>query len=173
MAEKINTPIGGLEWITITGAGKTNLNGKQIFTADIVLDATQGAKLAADYAAYWEANKPKGAKEPKSMGYKVQEDGSYRFTFKTGTQLPSGDLKKIRTFDAKAAEVDLQGKQIGNGSLGRIAGAIDVYDAGPAARGVTGYLDAIQITELKEYKGAADAFTPTEGSFDGFDAQLN
>lgn len=162
-ATKISTPVGKLQWVNISGQGKLNLSGKHIYTAELVLPPAEGAEFAQQYYDLWEAEKPKGAKEPKSLGFKIDPANShYKFVFNTGTTLPSGDQKTIAVYDSKASKVDLGDKRIGNGSEGRIAGAIAVYDAGPAARGVTAYLDALQVTKLVEYTGGA-SFDEVEG----------
>ena len=42
-----------------------------------------------------------------------------------------------------------------------------IYDAGVAARGVTLYLDAIQLVKLVEYVQASSFAADDEGDFDG------
>lgn len=173
---KFTTPKGELRWVTITGTGKTDLNGRQIFSADVVVTPENAEGLVAEIEAYWEENKPKGAKAPKSTGYKINDEGNYVFTLKTATVYPSGDDKKIDVYDARARRVELGDKRIGNGSEGRLSGAYSIYDAGVAARGVTMYLDAVQITKLVEYTGSSSQFdADDDGDFDGgamFDDEL-
>lgn len=167
---QFNTPRGEIQWATINGQGKTDLQGRQIYTVDLVCDPEDAQPLIDDLENLWEENKPKGAKAPKSMGYKTDADGKVRFTLKTSTTYPSGDQKEIKVYDAKANLVRLEDK-IGNGSIGKASGMAAVYDAGVAARGVTLYLDAVQVIKLIKYVGAAASFeAEADGDFDGSEA---
>lgn len=174
--QQITTPRGTLNWVTISGKGKTDLNGRDIYTVDLVLTPEEAAPLLNSIEEFWEDNKPKNAKAPKSNGAKELDDGNYRFVFKTATTYPSGDAKKIDVYDAKGRVTDLGDKRIGNGSVGRVAGAMAIYDAGVAARGVTLYLDKVQISKLLEYTGGSAGFgEDPDGDFDGgnaFDEEL-
>lgn len=167
---QITTPKGELMWATINGQGKTDLNGRNIYTIDVVVTADDAAPLIAKLDEFWEENKPKGAKAPKTTGYKEMDDGRIKFTLKTSTTYPSGDQKEIKIYDAKAQQVRLDDK-IGNGSTGRASGIAAIYDGGVAARGVTLYLDAVQVINLLRYTGAASDFeADDEGDFDGAEA---
>jgi len=169
--KNVTTPRGEIRWAIISGKGKTDLKGRDIYTVDLVLSEEEAAPLIEEIQDYWEENKPKGAKAPKSTGYKQLADGNYSFTFKTSTSYPSGDPKVIKIYDAKARPTELGDKRIGNGSIGRIAGAISVYDAGPASRGVTAYLDSIQLLKFLEYSGGTNAFAADDDyDFDGGNA---
>jgi len=161
------TPRGEIQWATINGRGRTDLNGRKIYTVDIVCTPEDAAPAIEQLEALWEEHKPKGAKEAKSMGYKELKDGRIKFTLKTSTVYPSGDQKEIKTYDAKAQLVRLD-DMIGNGSTGRASGLAAIYDGGVAARGVTIYLDAVQIIDLLRYTGGASDFGVEEdGNFDG------
>ena len=163
----VKTPKGEFQWVTINGSGKLDLNGKPKFTVDIILEADAAQPLIDEIDALWDEEKPKGAKEPKSTGYKVLEDGKIKFTFKTDTTYPkSGDAKVITVYNAKAQRINFT-KMIGNGSEGRVVGMAAVYDAGVAARGVTLYLDAIQLTKFIEYQGRDAGFEADEDE-DGY-----
>lgn len=167
---QITTPKGELMWATINGQGKTDLNGRNIYTIDVVATADDAAPLIAKLDEFWEENKPKGAKAPKTTGYKEMDDGRIKFTLKTSTTYPSGDQKEIKIYDAKAQQVRLDDK-IGNGSTGRASGIAAIYDGGVAARGVTLYLDAVQVINLLRYTGASSDFeADDEGDFDGAEA---
>lgn len=165
---KVNvvTPAGTINWAYVTGEGKRDLNGNAIYTVDVAISAEDAAPLVEKLNELWEENKPKGAKTPKSMGFKEKE-GDIVFTFKTKTVYPSGDPKEVAIYNAKAQRVKLSDR-IGNGSRGCVSGMAAVYDAGVAARGVTLYLDAIQILKLVKYEGGA-SFSAQEGDFDGTD----
>jgi hypothetical protein len=159
---KITTPRGELKWASVTGAGKKDLQGRDIFSVDIEISADVGKELMDQIDGLWESDKPKGAKDPKSTGYRVAEDGqTVKFTFKTSAVYPSGDPKEVTIYDAKAQRTKVTDK-IGNGSIGRVSGMASIYDAGVAARGVTLYLDAVQLIKLVRYEEAA-SFDVEEG----------
>jgi hypothetical protein len=158
---KITTPKGSLKWAQITGKGKKDLQGRDIFSVDIEMTTEVGQALMDKIDALWETDKPKGAKEPKSTGYRINEDGTVKFSFKTSAVYPSGDPKEIAIYDAKAQRTTITDK-IGNGSIGRVDGMAAIYDAGVAARGVTLYLDSVQIVKLVKYAEAA-SFEVEEG----------
>ena len=177
--ENITSPVGELQWIFITGKGKKDLQGNDRFVASLVLptDSDECKAFTGEINDFWEENKPKGGKV-KSLGFKETEDengkptGFTSFNFWTGTQYPDESDKVVKTFTAKGAEVTLGSKKIGNGSRGRIKGAMAIYDQGVAARGVTLYLNGIQLTKFIEFKGGVD-FDAVEdedgGTFEGFD----
>ena len=165
-SQKITTPRGELRWVFITGDGKEDLNGKPRYTASLVLkeDSPECKKLLATIDTFWEENKPKGAGKPKSTGVHPVTDtgrrdgnptGYLSFDFWTGTSFTNKktgtvEQKVVKTYNAKAAQVDLCGKQIGNGSQGAISGSMGIYSNGPN-KGVTLYLNSIQITKFVEY----------------------
>ena len=145
---KITTPKGELKWASVTGAGKKDLQGRDIFSVDIEMPLERAQPLVDEINGLWESDKPKGAKDPK-------------FTFKTSAVFPSGDPKEVTIFDAKAQRTKVTDK-IGNGSIGRVSGMASIYDAGVAARGVTLYLDSLQLIKLVRYEEAA-SFDVEEG----------
>lgn len=164
------TPKGEIQWATLTGAGKPDLNGRPKYTIDIVCTPEDAAPVIKQLDDLWEEEKPKGAKAPKSTGYKELEDGRIKFTLKTDPVYPSGDPKTIKIYNAAAKQVNIEDK-IGNGSTGRASGMAAIYDAGVAARGITLYLDAVQIINLVKYTGGSSAFEADDsGDFDGSEA---
>ena len=188
MAERIVTPIGDLKWIFITGSGKKDLNDNDRFVASVSYpessaEAKAVTKMIDDF---WEENKPKGRKQkskgiakefyPRSHEKAGEETGNILVNFWTGIVYPDGSPKVIKTMNAKGVEVALGGRKIGNGSRGAISGAMAIYDNGPAACGVTLYLNAVQLTKFVEYTDDAgfaavedeDAFTGEELNSDGF-----
>lgn len=159
---KITTPRGELKWASVTGAGKKDLQGRDIFSVDLEMSTDVGKDLMDEIDALWASDKPKGAKDPKSTGYRINDDGqTVKFTFKTSAVYPSGDPKEVTIYDAKAQRTKVTDK-IGNGSIGRVSGMASIYDAGVAARGVTLYLDSLQLIKLVRYEEAA-AFDVEEG----------
>ena len=184
--KQYDSPVGEFEWVFIDGEGKKNLQNKQEYTVDLVLDADAAEQAKADIQEFWEDNKPKGAKEPKSLGFyphrvrnpewdgedpdtKWLETGKTVLRFKTGTAYPNGDQKIIKIFNAKGNEVSLQGKKIGNGSRGRVSGAMDIYDINAASRGVTLYLNGVQLSKFVEYTGGVNFSEMEDEDGDGFE----
>lgn len=191
-AEKITSPVGELEWVTISGKGKPNMSGKLEYKVDVVLEGEQAEALKKLIDDFWADNKPNKVKKPKSLGYyphKVltdekdedgdpiwEEDGKTAFVFKTGTTFKDGNAKTIPIYNAKGAEVSLGKKQIGNGSRGRVQGAMDIYEVKSEAgktqsAGVSLYLNGLQLAKFVEYKGGVnfDGLDAEYGDFEGFE----
>ncbi len=189
--QKITTPKGELEWVTITGEGKENLSGKMQYVASLILDPDNNKadkEFIASIDAFWDENKPI-KKDAKSLGYyahKVKDaepdaDGDATYTetgkvllsFKTGISFPDGSPKVVKTYNSKAKPVALGDIKIGNGSIGQIAGAMGIYQVNdPKGKkiidaGVTLYLDSIKISKLVEFTQDA-GFDADEDSEDGF-----
>jgi hypothetical protein len=178
--QKFTSPVGNLAWVFITGAGKKDLKGNDRFVASVEFpkDDPGFTQLEAQVMAFWEANKPSGAKLPKSTGIKVVKDKDGNPTdmrsvnFWTSTTNQDGSPKVIKTYNAKAVEVNLGNKKIGNGSRGAISGAMAIFDQGVANRGVTLYLNAIQITKFVEYQdGPGFATAAEEDGWTGEDSE--
>jgi len=186
----IDSPIGTFEWAHITGQGKPDLQGLPKFSIDVVLTPEQAEPFKVLVNEFWEANKPKGAKKPKSLGYyphtvkdveATKEAGENVYTetgntvvrFKTGVTYQSGDPKVVKIFNSKGNEVSLQGKKIGNGSRGRVNGIMAIY-TNAANHGVTFYLNSVQISKFVEYSGVSfDAIEDEEGGdFEGIDTVM-
>ena len=117
-----------------------------------------------------------------------REDGKRYLAFKTGTTFTDGKPKKVRTYNAKAKLVDLGEVNIGNGSIGQVAGAMGIYtNTTPDGKkiidaGVTLYLDSIKINKLVKYDGPDsgfeadddledDAFLGVDEEFDSVDEE--
>lgn len=190
--QKVVTPKGELAWVTITGEGKENISGKLQYVASIILDPKhkEADKAFIDsIEEFWADNKPSwmGKRKAKSLGYylcdplrneagdvikddedKVQYDpeGRVMVSFKTGTTFPDGSTKVVKTYNSKAKEVSLGKLRIGNGSIGFISGAMDIYEVKDNKgkqldAGITLYLNAIQINKLVEFS-SDDGFKPSE-----------
>lgn len=187
MANKVvDSPIGTLEWAYIDGEGKKDLQGNPKYSIDVVVTPEKAEEFKALIDKFWDENKPKGAKAPKSnsmyphtvkdeeaskeAGENVyKETGNFVIRFKTGTTYQDGANKVVKVFNAKGNEVSLQGKKIGNGSRGRVNGVMAVYDVSAVNRGVTLYLNGVQITKLVEFTGGPNfsAVDEEEGDFEG------
>lgn len=178
-ALKIQSPVGDLEWIFITGKGKKDLKGNDRYSANVVMDSDNPTcqSMKEEIEIFWQENKPKKVKTPKSLGFRPvlddndEDTGKTSFSFWTGIVFPDGQPKVVKVFNAKGAEVALGNKKIGNGSRGRIKGVMDIYQNGAEA-GVTLYLNGIQLTKFVEFTGGV-SFDETEDDegegFEGFE----
>ena len=52
-AEKITSPVGELEWVTISGKGKPNMSGKLEYKVDVVLEGEQAEALKKLIDDFW------------------------------------------------------------------------------------------------------------------------
>jgi len=155
--QPVQTPIGDLEWVIISGEGKENLNGDMQYQASVVLDPEQVDEKTSDSKAaeakafiegiqeFWTANKPTGYKSAKPdtsglyphtlpTGEKdedgnnvYEETGKFVLRTKTGTTYPDGSNKVIKIFNAKGSEVSIGEKKIANESRGRIGCVMAIY----------------------------------------------
>lgn len=187
--KKIETARGSLEWVVITGEGKPNMSGKLQYLASLVLEGEAAEALKAEIDAFWAENKPaKFSKAPKSLGYyehkaptgEVDEDGKKiyaptgktLFTFKTGTEYTDGKPKVIKVYNSKGNLVQLGDTKIGNGSIGRVKGAMGIYlNSQPKTNvvidaGVTLYLDSIMLLKLEQYAEAGFSASDEDAEFE-------
>lgn len=205
IVKTINTPKGELAWVFITGEGKEDLNGNPRYSASVYFpkDSKEFAKYQADVMAFWEENKPKSAKKPKSIGIYLEvvelnpqegeaprttvvsitqpydkdeykETGRVAVQAWTGTKNRDGSAKRLKVANAKGAEVSLGSKIIGNGSEGRLATAMQVYENGPNV-GVSLYLNGVQLTKFVEMSSGVTFEADDdvdEDSFTGFDDSM-
>lgn len=168
------SPIGTLKWCYITGEGKENLQGQMQYTASVYVTPEEAAPFIEKLEAFWEDNKPKGAKNPKTLGYHEEKDkdgeltGLIGFTFKTGVVFPDGSKKVIDTYNKSRAKVSLGTKRIGNGSRGALSGQMGIYDQ-PGNAGVTLYLNAVQIIDFVEYNIDPGFAAVEDGSFEAIE----
>lgn len=164
------SPIGEVRWAVINGKGKEDLNGNLKYSLEIHVPAEAAEAALTEIDNFWNANKPKGVKVSKSLGYKTTDEDTVVFTAKTNTTFPDGTAKKVICYDSKAQEFTLPDDvRVSNGSVGRFSATMAIYSAGKAGgAGVTFYLNSVQFKELIEYKGGnpfddvGDAFTSQE-----------
>lgn len=182
---KVVTPSGHLMYVNVTGKGKENFNQDGFdFVASVVLDKTK--KTTVDFIA--ELNKiyktkHQEGKTLRSMPFKYcDKDGNAKnekgevFTeansshiivnAKTKTTFGDGAVKKINIKNAKAQNVELLDRKIGNGSIGAISGIAGYYVNG-RNDGLSFYLNAVQLLKFIEYK-QDDGFAAQDGDFEGF-----
>jgi len=179
--QKTVSPKGEFAWVCITGEGKENLSKKMQYKVDLILDPKKNEVHQAyidSITDYWNEVKPKGfRRKPKSLGWmycdnvldedgqKVEDDegrkvydkeGRVSISFKTSVAYPDGSNKVVKTRNARGGEVSLGDIKIGNGTIGYVAGAMDLYTTDTGDAGVTFYLDELKITKLVEYSEGAD-----------------
>lgn len=163
--ESFTSPKGNLLWCFITGEGRKD---KYSTVVKVLEEDAKEAMAAIDL--FWKENKPKQAKpRPKSTGYKYEENeetgehtGYVLFSFSTGIAFPSGDKKIVKVFRAKppVVELDLQGKMIGDKSVGRAIGSLSIFEY-EGTYGTTLYLDALSLSSFTEYVGGVDESSVT------------
>ncbi len=191
-AVKMNTPSGELLWVSITGEGKLDLQGRPKYQATVLLSAESAKPLQDKIMEYWEANRPKGIKKPKSTGwyphtiktdeidpetdkaiYKEDPQGRVEFRLKTNTTWPKDNKPVIvKTFkpkldNGKLVPINLGDKEIGNGSLGSLIGSFDIYtvkspNGAIMDAGITMYLGGIQLQKFIAYEGSELSGTEME-----------
>lgn len=196
---KTVSPKAELMWVTIVGEGKENMSGKMQYLASVVLDPNNNPEHKAyidTIDAFWVENKPAEKRKAKSLGYSysdplLDDDGEKQYNdddkviydkkgrvtvvFKTGVAFPDGKAKTVKIYNSKNKVVSLGDAQIGNGSIGRISGAMGMYVNKVKGKimdaGVTLYLDAIQLSKLVEYTGGDAGFADDddENGFTGVD----
>lgn len=175
-----------LRWVFIDAPGKPAMDPTKPNRKVCSLYATKAAAqpLIDAIQEYWDENKGKGW-NAKSLGFslekKLKEGGNpddeshYNptglviFNFWTGANWPDGKDRIIDIYNSKSAKISLGGKKIGNGSQGAVSFTMAIYEngAGPKAnRGVTLYLNAIQLTKFIEYSQSAGF--KTQDDKDGF-----
>lgn len=180
---KITTPKGELRWVTISGEGRENLNGTMQYLATLVLDPKTAKPLMDQAKKFYAENRNKSipaAKPAKTLGWsyadydldangekqydddgKVMMDkkGPIAFQFKTATTYPDGKQKVVRVYNSKKKPVDIGDTQIGNGSIGHVAGVMSTYEVRDKSGkkvidgGVTLYLDSVLLLKLVEFQG--------------------
>lgn len=151
--ERFTTPIATLVWPHVH-APDTKFDDEGVYSTEFTLtreEAQPLIDLAKKLIA--EAKKQKLAKSPNKAPYTENDDGTVTFRAKSKHQ-PA-------LFDSRGTPM-APGVKVGGGTRARVAGLMRVYESF-GHTGVTLYLNALQIIDLKEF-GSGDA-----ASF-GFDA---
>lgn len=153
------TPIGTARFPHIEEPDTKGVPGKKPdnkYKVNLVLSEADTAAFKKQALAAAKELCP-GVTNPKIPLSKGKKDNVVSFIFKSH--------KKPVVVDGKRVRVP-EGVKIGGGSRIRVSGSFAGYD-GAFGDGVTAYLDAVQVIELKERFDAAAAFDAVE---DGFDA---
>lgn len=181
---KVASPVGELQWVTFNGEGREDQQGNMKYLATVVMAKEKAQPLMDILDKFWDDNRPKAIKVPKTKGYRVHHipeldkdgkpkidpetdkkiyvphpDGLIEMVFKTSTTWPDGKAKHVAIYDYKGNKADLGDIQIGNESTGILHGAAGIYTVGKrniTDAGVTLYLNGIQIQKLVEYAGGDD-----------------
>ena len=150
--EAVVTPLGEFEWVFITGMGKENFNKDGYeYTTDVILEGELAEQFKADILAYFHDEFGARAK-PKTTGFKDEDDGRTRFTFKTKTTKRDGTARKIVVGDSRGKPMDLGDRKISNGSTGVVHGALGTYENG-SNKGVSLFLNKVQLLDFIPYEG--------------------
>lgn len=181
----VQSPIGTLMYVMVTGQGKENFEGDGYdYQACVDVPESEADQFIDQIEDFVEDNAPKNG-ERAGVFYRTSEDddtiddGMVRFTFKTQTEFTDrkGNVKdtEVAILDAAGTKVKLpEGKLIGNGSTGRAIGTAVIWERGNRKKteyGVSLYLNKVQIKDFVPYEGeTVDAIEG--GSFNGFDDEL-
>ena len=172
---KVNfkTTPGELRWVFLQPGGidaSMNKDGsKMVKQATIVFkdDSKELKQLQTELDDLWEHFKAENnikQKAYKSNGIKVLKDadtkepiGESALIFKTGASIVKPNGTSVDTivpiYDARGLDITpkMEGKLIGNGSIGIIHGSAALYEFG-GTYGITLYLKAIQLLKFVEFK---------------------
>lgn len=162
-AVNVQSPRGELEWVFNTGEGKKNKHEKYKYQASVIVPDAEAQAFKDQIDEFWKENKPKGAKKPATKGYRnqsvkseeVDEDGDAiyvdvpgftEFFFSTNATWPDGKPRKIAIINSKNQPIEFT-QRIGNGSIGRLGGIMDIYDVA-GNQGINLYFGAIKLLKF-------------------------
>ena len=192
---KMKTAVGELMWVSISGEGKEDLQGRPKYQATVVVSKADAKKLQDEVMKHWEDNRPKAVKAPKSTGWyphKIKTDkidpdtdkaiydedpeGRVEFRLKTNTVWPDGKVVHVATLRPNGNPINLGDKEIGNGSKGALVGSYGIYlvktpKGAITDAGITMYLTKVQLTKFVAYEGdnGPEEAIETDGD-DGLDS---
>jgi len=172
------TPLGELQWVVISGEGKPDLQGRMKYSANVLISKEEGEALKTTLDAYWEANRPKSVKLPKSTGlyphmiktdevdpdtdkaiYVEDPEGRVEVRLKTNTTWPKDNKPvTIKVLRANGNPINLGDKEIGNVSIGVLHGSYGIYSVKmPNGKisdaGITMYLSQVQLQKFVAFEG--------------------
>lgn len=168
---RVVSPVGVLMHVNIAGQGKLNYNkdGRE-YVGTVRLSGKEAQDLKAQIDKVYDDEHSAKFTE-RSRGYRVVKDesgketGEIDFNYKTQTTFQDGSKKEIKVYNKNAQQVSLNGKRIGNGSLGAISGMAQYYINGKED-GVSLWLNSIQLVKFTEYVDNG-GFGKADGDFDG------
>ena len=165
---KIVTPVGRLQYVTISGEGALNkLKSPPTleYRASVLVPIAEAKELIAELAEYY-TEAASGKLTKKTAGwYYANEDGSKSekatelilFNFKTATQFKDGNRKTINVFNSSGKAISLKDEnghhlKIDNSSRGCIQG-LATYYTNAGNDGLSLWLNAVQLVKFVEYDG--------------------
>lgn len=154
------TPKGALQWPKLFKP-ETKFDPDGVYSTDIVfkLDAP-GVKEFIDEIETFAEDQDTGPKMP----YVIDEDaGTVTLKAKTKAKNRDGAAQRPPVVDAKRNPIT-ENPNIGNGSIAKLSVTFVPYDQ--SGGGVTCYLGAVQLLELKEYTPGVSAFDEEEGGYE-------
>jgi len=160
--ERFTSPIATLVWPHVH-APDTKFDEDGVYTTEFTLtreEAQPLIDLAKKLIA--QAKRQKLAKAPNKAPFTENDDGTVTFKAKSKHQ-PA-------LFDAQGTPM-APGVKVGGGTRARVAGLMRVYE-GFGHTGVTLYLNALQIIDLKEF-GGGDASSFGFDAVEGFTAPVD
>lgn len=172
---KITTPKGELRYVVANGEGKLNYDGDaREYTASIILPKKKAKAFYAEICDYFNDNKSNGCDvdEPMNKVMRKTEEGDYMFSFKTMCEFENDEGEVRKTVIGLANKDNVAQKLpddigIGNGSVGRISGAMSYYKR-KASEGVSLFLNDIQILKFVKYVPDNGFEADEEGEFESF-----
>lgn len=179
--QKITSPKGELRYVVVNGEGKLDYDGKyREYTASIVLPKKEGKKFLKEITDYFNENKSSKCPfdEPQNKVMRKTEEGDFMFSFKTKCEFTNkdGEVKKTKVQITNGKNVPQElpdGVGIGNGSLGRITGMMDMHGNTDKSEkknteGVSLWLNAIQISKFIKYVPDNGFDEDEEAEFESF-----
>jgi DNA-directed RNA polymerase len=148
------TPIGAARRPKLSKPDTESEFADNKFKTEIVLSATDTVAFKDELMRA--ATKILSNCKSPNMPIKTAKDGTISFIFKS----------KVRPEVADAYGNPIGPEiEIGDWSTLRLAGRLAAYEKG-TLKGITGYLDAVQVIELKRAVTAASVFGVVQGGFD-------
>jgi hypothetical protein len=150
MAKRENrvSPLGEAKWAHVhVPKDAFDGEGEGKFMIDVVFEPDSEWKALGNEIEKAYKDNPKYKHKPlkKELDQNDNHTGRYYITFKTGAQYPP------KVFDKFGQDIPPD-VMVGNGSTVRVNFTMDHYDH-RGNKGITFYFNAIQVTELVEYKG--------------------
>lgn len=173
----MTTPFGEFMYVNITGQGKPNFQKTDFnYVASVIIAGKEAKAVQKEIDDYIEENKPKKLKIRKDhKPYKTHKDnekipkGSIQLDFKTGTTFASGDKSVINIYNGKKQIVQLtEGTKVGNGSVGRISGKIEI-GSDAASWWCSFWLNSLQLKTFVEYEENSGFDEIDDAEFENFE----
>jgi hypothetical protein len=143
--EKFTSPKGTAQWPWLSKPD-TRYDAEGKFKTDLLVSTEEAAPIMETAKKLFVEEFGEKALKNAKWPYMVDDvTGGVKIRAKSG--------KKPGMFDAKG-NVITKDLAVGNGSVIKIAGLLQTYDAG-GNKGVTAYLNAVQLIELVEFGGSA------------------